>query len=116
MALKHVNYHVKQITSPGSMHDTGCLGLVHWDDPEGKDREGSGKRVFRMGNTCTPMVDSCQCMAKPKKKKKITYFHLSNDFLLVYGVYNTSFQMTVVFVYPSVYRSTVYNSQDMEAT
>ena len=24
----------KQITSPGSMHDTGCLGLVHWDDPE----------------------------------------------------------------------------------
>ena len=30
------------------------------------------------------------------KKKKITYFHLSNDFLLVYGVYNMSFQMTVV--------------------
>ena len=20
---------------PGSMQDTGCLGLVHWDDPEG---------------------------------------------------------------------------------
>ena len=26
---------VKWITSPGSMHDTGCSGLVHWDDPEG---------------------------------------------------------------------------------
>ena len=26
--------YVKRITSPGSMHDTGCLGLVHWDDPE----------------------------------------------------------------------------------
>ena len=25
----------KQIASPGSMHDTGSLGLVHWDDPEG---------------------------------------------------------------------------------
>ena len=25
----------KRITSPGSMHDTGCLGLVHWDDPRG---------------------------------------------------------------------------------
>ena len=25
----------KRIASPGSMHDTGCLGLVHWDDPEG---------------------------------------------------------------------------------
>ena len=28
-----------------SMHDTGCLGLVHWDDPEGWYREGGGKRV-----------------------------------------------------------------------
>ena len=27
--------YVKQIASPGSMQDTGCLGLVHWDDPEG---------------------------------------------------------------------------------
>ena len=26
--------------SPGSMHDTGCLGLVRWDDPEGWYREG----------------------------------------------------------------------------
>ena len=26
---------MKRVTSPGSMHDTGCLGLVHWDDPEG---------------------------------------------------------------------------------
>ena len=25
----------KQIASPGLMQDTGCLGLVHWDDPEG---------------------------------------------------------------------------------
>ena len=24
------------------MHDTGCLGLVHWDDPEGWDGEGGG--------------------------------------------------------------------------
>ena len=27
--------YVKQIASPGLMHDTGCLGLVPWDDPEG---------------------------------------------------------------------------------
>ena len=25
----------KQIASPGSMQDTGCLRLVHLDDPEG---------------------------------------------------------------------------------
>ena len=27
--------HVKRIASPGSVHDSGCSGLVHWDDPEG---------------------------------------------------------------------------------
>ena len=37
------------------MHDTGCLGLVHWDDPEGWYGEGGG---FRMGNTCIPVADS----------------------------------------------------------
>ena len=26
------------------MHDTGCLGLVHWDDPEGGYGEGGGRR------------------------------------------------------------------------
>ena len=31
--------YVKQITSPGLMHDTGCSGLVNWDDPEGWDGE-----------------------------------------------------------------------------
>ena len=25
------------------MHDTGCLGLVHWDDPEGWYREEDGR-------------------------------------------------------------------------
>ena len=28
-----------------SMHDTGCLGLVHWDDPEGWNGEGGERRV-----------------------------------------------------------------------
>ena len=27
------------------MHDTGCLGLVHWDDPEGWYGEEGGRRV-----------------------------------------------------------------------
>ena len=35
--------HVKRITSPGLMHDTGYSGLMHWDDPEGWDREGGGR-------------------------------------------------------------------------
>ena len=36
---------MKRVASPGSMHDTGCLGLVHWDDPEGQNGEGGGRRV-----------------------------------------------------------------------
>ena len=35
----------KRIASLGSMQDTGCLGLVHWDNPEGCYREGGGKGV-----------------------------------------------------------------------
>ena len=37
--------YVKQIASPGSMHETGCSGLVYWDDPEGWDGEGGGSGV-----------------------------------------------------------------------
>ena len=29
----------------GSMNETGCLGLVHWDDPEGWDGDGGGRGV-----------------------------------------------------------------------
>ena len=36
---------VKWIASPGSMHDTRCSGLVHWDDPEGWYGEGGGSRA-----------------------------------------------------------------------
>ena len=50
--------YVKQKTSPSSMHETGHSKPVHWDNPEGWDGEGGG-RGFRMGDTCTPMADSC---------------------------------------------------------
>ena len=52
---------MKQVASPGSMHDTGCLGLVHWDNPEGWYGKGGG---FRMRNTCIPVVDSFWYLAK----------------------------------------------------
>ena len=60
--------YMKQVASPGSMHNTGCLGLVHWDDPEGWYGEGGG---FRMGNTCIPVVDSFQYLAKPIQYCKV---------------------------------------------
>ena len=55
--------YVKQITSPGSMHETGSSGLCTGTT----QRDGIGREVgggFRMGDTRTPMADSCQCMAK----------------------------------------------------
>ena len=37
--------YVKQIASPGLMHETGCSVLVYWEDPEGWDGEGGGRDV-----------------------------------------------------------------------
>ena len=55
---------VKQITSPGGMHETSarawCTGktLRNWVERE----VGRG---IGMGNTYNSMADSCQCMTKP---------------------------------------------------
>ena len=62
--------YVKRIASPGSMHDTGCSGLVHWDDPEGWEGEGGGRGV-QDGDTCKPVADSSQCMSKPAQCCKV---------------------------------------------
>ena len=36
---------MKRVASPSSMHDTGCLGLVQWNDPESWYEEGGRRRV-----------------------------------------------------------------------
>ena len=47
--------YVKQITNPGSIHETECSGLVYWDDPEGWDgkrgRRGiqDGEHMYTLG-------------------------------------------------------------------
>ena len=54
---------VKQITSPGWMHETSAPGWC----TRMTQRDGMGREVgggFRMWNTCIPMADSCQCIAK----------------------------------------------------
>ena len=54
--------YMKQVASPDSMDDTGCLGLVHWmTQRDGTGREEGG---FRMGNTCIPVADSFLYLAK----------------------------------------------------
>ena len=58
-----ISSRVKQITSPGWMHETSaqgwCTGKTQRD---WVDRElGGGDQD---GNTCKSMADLCQCMAK----------------------------------------------------
>ena len=67
--------YVKRIASPGSMHETGCLGLMHCDDPKGWDEEVGWSGVS-IGNTCTPMADACQSMAKPLQFCKVISLQL----------------------------------------
>ena len=67
----------KRIASPGLMHDTGCLGLVHWDDPEGWYREGGGRgvqdgeRVYTCGRF---MLMYGKTNTKKKKKPNGSHF------------------------------------------
>ena len=48
----------KRIASLGSVQDTGCLGLVHWDNPEGCYGDGGGRGVqewelmYTRGKSC----------------------------------------------------------------
>ena len=44
---------MKQIASPGLMHETGRLGLVHWDDPKRWDGEGGGREGQDGEHMCT---------------------------------------------------------------
>ena len=78
---------MKRVASPGLMRDTGCLGLVHWDDPEGWYGEGGGWRV-RDGEhmyTCggfirylAKLIQYCKVKNKikyiKKKKRKQPFF------------------------------------------
>ena len=52
------------------MHETGCSGLVHWDDPEGWDRdEGAGG--FRMGTHVHPWLIHVSVWQKPPQYCKV---------------------------------------------
>ena len=58
--------YVKRIASPGSMHDKGCLGLVHWDDPEVWYWEGGGRGVQNGEHMYTH--DGCMLMYDKSNK------------------------------------------------
>jgi len=56
-----------------------CTGMTQ--------RDGMGREVgggFRMGNTCTPVADSCQCLAKPIQYSKVISLQLKEINLYIY--------------------------------
>ena len=96
---------VKQITSPGGMHETGaqawCTGKTQRDGVEGEVEGGIG-----MVNTCKSMADSFQCMTKPtailqsnqpptNKKIKIKNKKLKKKFCCIY-------KLTILFMINNV--------------
>ena len=56
----------EQIASPGSMHETGCSGLVHWDDPEGWDGEGRCEGGSGWGTHVHPWLTHVNVWQKPQ--------------------------------------------------
>ena len=67
--------YVKWITGPGSMHETGCSGLVHWDDPGGWDGEGGG-RGFLDGEHGHPWLIHVDVWQKPLQYCKVISLQL----------------------------------------
>ena len=76
MALKHVQY---QIRNESPVQDQ-CRIQDAWGWCTGMtQRDGMGREVrggFRMGNICTPVADSCWCMAKPLQYCKVISLQL----------------------------------------
>ena len=62
------------------MQDTGCLGLVHWDDPEGWNGEGGGRRVqdgehmYTRGGFMSSMAKTIAALSSNQPPIKINKF------------------------------------------
>ena len=68
--------YMKQIVSPDLMHETECSGLVHWDDPEGWDGEGGGRRGSGWGTHVHPGLIDINVWQKPLQYCKVISLQL----------------------------------------
>ena len=57
------------------MHEAGCSGLVHWDEPEGWDGEGGG-REGQDGEHIQPCLIHVNVWQKPPQYCKVISLHL----------------------------------------
>ena len=63
--------YMKQIASPGSMHETGRSGPVHWDDPKGWDGDGGGRWGSEWGTHVHPWLIHVNVWQKPLQYFKV---------------------------------------------
>ena len=63
------------MTNLSSMHETGHTKLVHWDNPEGRDREGGG-RGFRMRTHVQPWLIDVSVWQKTPQQCKVIRLQL----------------------------------------
>ena len=65
---------MKQIASPGSMHETGCSGLVHWDDSDSEGCNGEGGSEW--GTHVHPWLIHVNVWQKPLQYCKVISLQL----------------------------------------
>ena len=68
--------YVKQIDSPGSMNETGCSGLMHWDDPERWGGDGGRRGIQDEGTHVHPRLIHVNVWQKPSQYCKVIILQL----------------------------------------
>ena len=75
------------------MHDTGCLGLVHWDDPEGWYGEGGrrgvqdGEHVYTYGGFIMMYGKTNRILQSNQPPIKINKFILKKKLYIYIYIY-----------------------------
>ena len=69
-----ISSYVKQITSLGSMHEAGCSGLVHWDDPDPEGWGGRREGGSGWGTHVHPCLIHVNVWQKPPQYCKVIQF------------------------------------------
>jgi len=75
-----------------------CTGMTQRDGIGREVREG-----FRMGNTCTPVVDSCKCMAKPIEYCEVISLQIKNKYIHLKSIILNSLIIKKVYIKINVY-------------
>ena len=72
------------------MHETGCSGLVHWDDPEGWEGEEGGKGGSGWGTHVHPWQIHINVWQKPLQYCKVISLQLKQINFKINKIHKTN--------------------------